>query len=264
VCSVDANGALTGCTDSGASSSGLISGGNQGFIATYGQYFYVTLGSVNTVLMCTIDPASGQLSACTYTGGFILYASGIVISAAGDYAYVTSYNNAQIFACPRDPTTGLFSLCTPQLTSPLASPAGLTVDATGSYGYVVYDGSNVVGKYSGNFDQTISPVTTPTGTANPSGVVFTQGYLYVTFPSAGTVEGYVVNGQTGGLTPLGVVAASGLEGPVGITAFGGDVYVAARFSGTVYICKIQSDGTLNCTVTATGFNIPIGIAMSAF
>jgi hypothetical protein len=258
VCFPGANGALSGCTDAGATG---IAGNNQGFPATYGRYFYLPLGALNTMLVCTIDPISGQLSDCSYTGSAINYPSGFAISAAGDFAYISSYTNNQILTCPRNLTTGLLSACTLQSTGAFASPAGLTLDATATYGYVVYDGSNVIGQYPGDFNQT-SPITTPTG-SGPSGVVFTQGYLFVTIPGAGEVLSYAVDGQTGALTPLGV-AASGFTRPLGITAFGGNVYVVGINGNQVYTCTIQSGGTLDCPDVSTGINLPVGIVMSAF
>jgi 6-phosphogluconolactonase (cycloisomerase 2 family) len=187
-----------------ASGSAPVGGAPASISVTPDQRFLYVVGG-GGISGLSVNAVTGQLSpvpGSPYAGG----TSGVAVSPNSKYLYVTS-GGSGVAGFGIDPSTGsLTSLPGSPYTTPSSFGAQrLTVDPTGKFVYVPFQGSNSVGVYALNASTgaLTSIGTAPTGAGPIQAAVDPQDrFLYVTNGSANSVSGYVIDPATGLLTPI--------------------------------------------------------------
>lgn len=227
----DSGGALTGC-------SVTASGFNEPYdIEINSGHAYVTNNNGNTVTLCNVTAGTGALD-CAVTPSGVNFnnepTTGIVVAANG-LAFISSYmpSGGNVYACPVDSTTGELACSVPP------SPTG--------------------GQYY-----------------EPKGMAERAPYLYIVNfgrPSENVADVSVCLNNGAGLSSCSeAVAVTFNPGPITYTFdapqalvfFGDYALVTSSGGNAVVLCTMNSDAPAllsDCTVTASGFNVPADIVI---
>jgi hypothetical protein len=250
---------------------------NQG-IGTIGEYDYNTGGTVNASLVSGLSSPSdvavsgvnlfvvdsqnfriGEYNATTGATVNASLVSGLSnglngIAVSGGYLYITNYgtNGTNGTIGKYNATTG--ATVNASLVSGLSSP--LSVALSGTYLYVVNNGSGTIGKYT----LAGAPVKASlvSGLSSPRGIVVSGTNLYVVNSGSGIIGEY--NVTTGAAVNASLV--SGLSGPYRIALAGGNLFVTFAGSGTIGEYNATTGATVNASLVS-GLSTPVGIAAVA-
>lgn len=147
-CNVAADGTLSNCQATG----NFFDPSDITFNAL-NTYAYVTDASLSKVLVCTVDPTTGELSACQDAGGNgFNFPFGITIDKTNANAYIVNRRNSSVLQCTINPDDGTFSSC--QLTgSGFSDPTDIALinlsnNPSTAFVYVTNQQNNTVSKCS--------------------------------------------------------------------------------------------------------------------
>ncbi|EDP46573.1 hypothetical protein RICGR_1246 [Rickettsiella grylli] len=227
---------------------------------------YITGGS-NNIDVCTVDPATGTLSALQEAGGsgFNL-PYGIALDAKGQHAYITNYYNDTVSLCTIDETTGKFSTCQTAGNRFFHRPTDIVVvnlsnNPATTFAYIIYQ-NQTIAKCTIEADGTLNDCESLSG-----------GFYYprsIAFNTLSTYA-YVLDGIDAGVNKVLVCTVDpvtgelnacreALESQVGavsgiaINKVNGNAYVVNRYNSNLLQCSIKPDGTFaSCHPTGSGF-----------
>ncbi|MGH7933433.1 MAG: lactonase family protein [Candidatus Binataceae bacterium] len=213
---------------------------NPGNSSVYVTNFGTGTGAKSSLSYYTIDSASGALGAATSVTGFSAAFGAVTTTISGTpFLYVSDELSNQVFSF------NINSGAPNQAGSPvpISDPAGLAVDASGTFLFAaspttgnVYQLSTGSGTASlFNLASTGSVANLPTGVvvANPSGA--NTDLIYVALKGANTVALFTLNIVTNAIQLMTTQAATGLSAPTGLAADpnGQFLYVTNNGNGTV-------------------------------
>lgn len=127
----DTTGLLSGCATLTAAGLPGSFGGTllQIKIKTVGANTYAYMALASDIVKCTVNPSTGNLSACAASNGGITsgtwFTTSIEFSNLGGsttYAYITDQTNSTIYVCTVNTTSGALASCTTSAASGLSQP----------------------------------------------------------------------------------------------------------------------------------------------
>jgi len=220
------------------------------------RFVYVANHDVNTIIIFSIDPVTGQLNmmeAVPTPGTGPRY---LEFNPSGDFLFVTFDISNMIASYAVNSATGGLSLVpgTPVPTG--AGPKNITIDPVGKFLYLSNAGSNNISGYaiSDGAMTEISGSPFSTGLV-PYGLEVSESglFLYVTNRDSNTVTAYSIDQAAGSLTPIvGSPFAAG-NGPraIALSEAGEFAFVPNRFSNDVTVYSVDAiTGALTQTAGA--------------
>jgi DNA-binding beta-propeller fold protein YncE len=225
ICTVNADGSLTGCS----AHSDLTLNGPYGMaINSTGTKLYVPNYSGNTLSICPVN-ADGSIGICTASNGNGTFArpNKAAINPAGTFLYVSNYapNNNTIAICPIK-ADGTLGTCTTATDSTFNYPNGLALNPAGTILYVANDAPNL-----------------SQGTVSVCQVLSTGGIGSCT---ESTDSGFLYNN------------------PLGLNSSGSFLYVASDQNNSLSVCPVNLDGSVGaCTsYIQSTFSGPGGLSVN--
>jgi 6-phosphogluconolactonase len=249
----------SGTKTSGGSGSGTsgISGAS-GTTSAQNHFVFVANKDKDSVTELTIDAATAAATVPTGTNQANANGSAraVVTDPSGSHVYVATSSGIAAFALNQ--SNGNLS---PIIGSPFAlsgsTPTDMAVDPTGTFLYVVFNGSNQVASYP--ISQTDGSLGTPMTAMTGSGPISvitdpTSKFVYVANENSFTISGFLVDPNNGALTPIsgspfnGAPNASPTTGPAGMAIANNFLYVAS--DGQILTLSINtSTGALSSSGT---------------
>jgi YVTN family beta-propeller protein len=223
-------------------------------VASCNGSLFVTPGTTRTYTL------SASNAGVTVTANFQIFAN-----EPGRFVYSTSPGGAagtHVHQFSLDANTGDLTAIGTGLATSGNTTLGVTVDPSGSYAYVVNDGSNSISMYS--IDHTTGALTsrgTIAAGSSPREIVVdpTGRFAYVTNQTAGGISRYTIDG-TGLLVANGSTALGTSPRGIAIDGTGRFLYAANRDDNTLQEFSINSDGTLSSLGTISTSTRPFEIA----
>jgi hypothetical protein len=187
-------------------------------IALNTAYFYVVEG---TVLKCTVNPSSGELTSCGTTASGVSDASTIAFN--NGYAYLTNIlvPSSTVYQCAVNASTGVLTDCT-STGSNFTFPNSIAIN--NGYAYVGNPTENSVTKCTIDTDGTFvtdSCASTGSSFSFPLGIAFNNGFAYIVNNPAATVNDTISKctvGANGDLDPC-AIDETGFSNPFAIAIF---------------------------------------------
>ena len=265
VCTLNTNGALSGCVAANASGSipqatgvGVNPAKTAVYVAsTSGDIYYCTLNTNGTINTCTPTVTLPKPYA-------------VVVNPAGTLAYVVSspsVNNGSVYYCAISPTTGLLSNCVNALsTANFGSARSITINPAGTFAYVVNNGGSTSFCSIASDGSFTSCSNTGNGFNQPYGIAINPAgtFAYITNFSGNTVLLCPI-ASDGSFTSCNATGSGfTFSDGVAVNPTRNFVYVADGGNGRISFCVMNSDGTLSScanTVNGSPLNTPALLAI---
>ena len=129
-CTINSDGTIGACVNSGASSGLFIESAGLA-LNPAGTKLYISNEANGKVVVCPVTVgAPATLSSCTDSGATNLsFPNGIVFSTTGNnLVYIANKGNSTVATCSVNPSTGLLSACVTQSSTGFNGPAGLALN----------------------------------------------------------------------------------------------------------------------------------------
>jgi 6-phosphogluconolactonase (cycloisomerase 2 family) len=165
----------------------------------------------------------------------------------GKHLVVTTKNNATVDVFSVN-SNGLLSN-QPVKNAVAGVPFAFRFDADGRLVLVNAEPSSV-GTYTINDDNTLTVRAAPVSNGQMAACWITpvRGYDYITNTASGTISQYRIS-SNGKVKLVNATAASGLAGPIDMTAAGNFLYTQAGLSSSVAVFAVKGDGSLQLIQT---------------
>lgn len=231
-----------------------------------GTHIYISNQPANnTVVVCDIDQASGNLLNCAATGGVTFSTpKGIAINHTNTRAYIVNSAGNNVFVCNINSSSGVLSGCVSTQPNFLGM-LGIALNTHDTIAYITTSTGNLV--YYCQVDQTNGTLfncadSGANGMTQPNEIALntTDTFAYVgnfgesvvrycTINANGTLSGCVSSGQ--GSSPKGVTISSTSK-----------LYFTNNTNSTIGICTANANGTLTGCTTIPGTGNPLGISIT--
>jgi 6-phosphogluconolactonase len=223
------------------------------------KFLYVSNTADNTISVFAINPALGELSLISTTAVSGSAPGPLTTDATGSVLFVGNETSQSVSAYYVSAIDGSLREITEQ-GSPIGlgfGPGSFTVDPVAPYVYVTDQANNAVHAFLLSFYQygggppILQPISGessfPTGRSPVSAAIDPEGrYLYVANRGSNNISRFIVDRNTGSLTPSATPPTSVGSKPsaVSIDVSGKFLMATCAGSSAVYVFKIESKGSI--------------------
>jgi YVTN family beta-propeller protein len=185
------------------------------------------------------------------------------VDSTGGFLYVANSGSGNVSQFKIDSATGALTEVLPRTTSGL-TPAFMTMDSGGNYLFVAEQGSNDVAAFQISAAGALTPVSSISVGASPSGLVLTSsGFLYVPVPNFSRIT--VLSENAGTLQLVGSFPVTDGVGGIAVDSGAKFLYATNPATSTVSGFAIQADGSLAPVpgLTAGTGTLPVAAAVDS-
>lgn len=233
-----------------------------------GRFAYVADPGANAVRIYAVNATTGALSEIAgspeVTGGNPQY---VAIEPSGRYAYVSIPGTPSIMKYSIDPTTGDLSApvakndVTSDMQDLVVTPNGRWLLATAATGTMVC--TYAIDVSTGELGPEVALDLGPTVATGSITVDLSGKFAYITDTANRTVRQFLINAQTGALSPIGglpVYDTGRVPTGIAVDPQGGFAFTADSSGNTVSVLSIdRTNGSLTYRNPATGITNPIAV-----